>query len=102
MVELMIGIVGYGVYIPLYRIKIEDIAEVWGREANIIKNGSAINEKSVPFFDEDTVTMSVEASLNAIKRARINPEKIGAIYSGSETPAYAVKPNASIVGNAIG
>jgi len=98
----MAGIIGYGVYIPLYRIKTEDIANVWGRDVEVVKSGLLINEKSVPCIDEDTVTMGIEASLNAIKRADINPEEIGAIYSGSETPAYAVKPNISIISNAIG
>ncbi len=98
----MTGILGYGVYLPLYRIKTEEIASMWGRDVNSVKSGLLINEKSLPGPDEDTVTMSIEASLNAIKMAKINPREIGAIYSGSETPAYAVKPNISIVGNAIG
>ncbi len=98
----MAGIIGYGIYIPLYRIKTEEIANVWGRDVNMVKSGLLITEKSVPHYDEDTVTMSIEASLNAIKRANINPKDIGAIYSGSESPAYAVKPNITMVANAIG
>ena len=99
---MMAGIIGYGVYIPQNRIRTEDIANVWGRDSMSIKNGLLINEKSVPSIDEDTVTMGIEAANNAIKRARINPKEIGAIYAGSETPAYAVKPNISMIGNAIG
>ena len=98
----MVGIIGYGVYIPLYRIKTEEIANVWGRDVEVVKNGLLINEKSVPYIDEDTVTMSIESSINAINRAGIDPQEIGAIYSGSETPAYAVKPNISMISNAIG
>ena len=98
----MAGIIGYGVYIPLYRIKSEEIANTWGRDVNSVKNGLLINEKSLPHWDEDTVTISIEASLNAIKRAGINPKEIGAVYSGSECPAYAVKPNISMVSNAVG
>ena len=41
----MIGIVGYGAYIPLYRIKTEEIARVWGRDAENIKKGLLIEEK---------------------------------------------------------
>src|SRR3989338_4564716 len=98
----MVGIVGYGVYIPVYRIKTEMIANMWGRDINSVKSGLLIDEKSVPSADEDTVTMGVEASLNALRMAKINPEQIGAVYSGSESPAYAVKPNMGIISNAIG
>lgn len=52
--------------------------------------------------DEDTSTLSVEASRNAILRAGIDPSKIGAVYVGSESHPYAVKPTATIVAEAIG
>lgn len=98
----MIGIVGYGAYIPLYRIKTEEIARIWGRDPKNVISNLMIEEKSVHGMDEDTITMSVEASLNAIKRAKINPKHIGAIYCGSETPVYAVKPNITTIGETIG
>lgn len=98
----MIGIVGYGAYIPLYRIKTEEIARIWGRDVQSVKRGLIVEEKSVPGIDEDSLTMGVESALNALKRAKINPKEIGAIYSGSETPAYSVKPNMAAIGEAIG
>ena len=98
----MIGIVGYGGHIPRFRIKVEDIAAVWGADPNSIKNGLNIEEKSVPSIDEDTATISVEAALNALKMAGIDPQDIGAIYVGSESHPYAVKPTSTIVGEAIG
>jgi len=98
----MIGIVGYGAYIPWYRIKTEEIARVWGRNPQNVISSLMIEEKSVPAIDEDTITMGVEASLNAVKRANIGPKEIGAIYCGSETPVYAVKPNITTIGETIG
>jgi len=98
----MIGIVSYGSYIPRFRIKVEEIARVWGEDAKKIKDGLGVYEKSVPDVDEDTATIAVEAAREAVKRARINPEDIGAVFVGSESHPYAVKPTATIVGEAIG
>lgn len=97
----MSGIVGYGAYVPAYRIKVEEIAKVWGDDPKAISAGLVVNEKSVPGADEDTATISVEAARYALQRAQINPQKIGAVYVGSESHPYAVKPTATIVAEAI-
>ncbi len=98
----MVGIVAYGVYIPIYRIKVEEIAKVWGQDAEKIKSNLLISEKSVASYDEDAVTLAVEASRNCLKMAGINPKDIQAIYVGSESHPYAVKPSGTIVAEAIG
>ena len=97
-----VGIVGYGAYIPRCRIKVEEIARVWGADAPTYKKGLMLREKSVPRPDQDTITMSVEASRHAIRRAGIDPSRIGAIYIGSESHPYAVKPSGTVVAEAIG
>lgn len=98
----MVGIVGYGASVPSYRIKVEEIAKVWGDDAESLSRGLVVNEKSVPSADEDTVTISVTAARYALARAQIDPKKIGAVYVGSESHPYAVKPTATIVAEAIG
>jgi len=98
----MVGIVGYGAYVPKHRIKVEEIAKVWGTDAPSYKKGLMLEEKSVPTPDQDTITLSVEASRNALKRARIDPSRIGAVYIGSESHPYAVKPSGTVVAEAIG
>ena len=98
----MEGIVGYGAYIPRNRIKVEEIAKVWGADAPSYKKGLMLEEKSVPSPDQDTITMSVEASKNALKRAGINPIEIGAVYIGSESHPYAVKPSGTVLAEALG
>ncbi|MFP4006026.1 MAG: hydroxymethylglutaryl-CoA synthase [Candidatus Hadarchaeia archaeon] len=95
------AITGYGVYIPKYRLKVEEIANLWGDEPEKIKRGLMVEEKSVPSADEDTATIAVEAARNAMKRSQVDPEKIGAIYVGSESHPYAVKPTATMVAEAI-
>lgn len=98
----MVGIITYGVYIPRYRIKVEEIARVWGANATDISGGLGVFEKSVPDMDEDTATIAVEAARNALARRMVDPEDIGAVYVGSESHPYAVKPTACTVGEAIG
>ena len=98
----MIGIVSYGTYIPRYRIKAEEIARIWGEDGNVISRGLGIIQKSVPSLDEDTATIAVEAAREAAQRAKLNAKEIGAVYVGSESHPYVVKPTATIVGEALG
>jgi len=98
----MIGIVGYGSYVPSYRIKVEEIANQWGKNADLVRNGLLVQEKTVPAMDEDTITISVQAAKYALQRARINPEEIGAVYIGSESHPYAVKPSGTVLIDALG
>jgi hydroxymethylglutaryl-CoA synthase len=97
----MIGIVGYGSYVPRYRIKVEEIARVWDKDGKKISAGLGVNEKAVASFDEDACTMAVEAAREAVEVAKIDAQKIGALYVGSESHPYAVKPTSSIVADAI-
>jgi hydroxymethylglutaryl-CoA synthase len=93
-----VGIVGYGSYIPQYRLPAREVARVW-QEGH---GGLPITEKAVPGPDEDTMTISLEAARNALARAQIDPRQIGAVWVGSESHPYAVKPTSTIVAEAIG
>jgi hydroxymethylglutaryl-CoA synthase len=97
-----IGIISYGANIPRFRIKVEEIASVWGKDGKVISRGLGVQEKSVPGLDQDTATISVESARAALRRCNIDPQDIGAIYVGSESHPYAVKPTGTIVGEAIG
>jgi hydroxymethylglutaryl-CoA synthase len=90
-----VGIVGYGAYVPRYRLPGKAIAQVWA-------GGGPIKEKAVAGPDEDVVTMSIEAARNALARAQINPQEIRAVWVGSESHPYAVKPSSTLVAEAIG
>jgi hydroxymethylglutaryl-CoA synthase len=98
----MIGIVGYGGYLPRYRIRHEDIAAQWGRRAPGERKARGLMEKTVPAMDEDTITIAVEAARYAMARADIDPRRVGAVYVGSESHPYAVKPSGTVVVDALG
>ena len=94
-----VGIVGYGAYVPRYRLPAKEVARIWqgGQDSLPIK------EKAVPGLDEDVVTMSIEAARNALRRADgVDPKEIRAVWVGSESHPYAVKPTSTIVAEAIG
>lgn len=97
----MTGIVGYGIHIPIYRIKVEEIARMWNEDAESIKSNLNIKEKTVPGRNEDAATIAVEAARRAVRHAGISPKEIGAVYVGSESHPYAVKPTATVVMEAI-
>jgi hydroxymethylglutaryl-CoA synthase len=93
-----VGIIGYGAYVPRYRLPAKEVARIWTDGVG----GLPIKEKAVPGLDEDVVTMSIEAARNAILRAGVHPEDIRAVWVGSESHPYAVKPTSTIVAEAIG
>src|SRR5512139_3556579 len=93
-----VGIAGYGAYVPRYRLPAKEVARIWTDGAG----GLPIKEKAVPGLDEDAVTTSIEADRNALLRAGITPEDIRAVWVGSESHPYAVKPTSTIVAEAIG
>jgi hydroxymethylglutaryl-CoA synthase len=66
------------------------------------QGGLPIKEKAVPGLDEDVATMSIEAARNAMQRAGIAPTQIRAVWVGSESHPYAVKPTSTMVAEAIG
>ncbi len=93
-----VGIAGYGAYVPRYRLPASEVARVWTDG----QGGLPIQEKAVPGLDEDVATMSIEAARNAVKRAGVAPTRLRAVWVGSESHPYAVKPTSTIVAEAIG
>ncbi|MCS7145442.1 MAG: hydroxymethylglutaryl-CoA synthase [Nitrososphaerota archaeon] len=93
-----VSIHGYGAYIPIFRIKASEIARVWGLSDSELP----VLEKAVNSLDEDTVTIAAEAAGYALARAGIDPGRIGAVYVGSESHPYAVKPTGTIVADVLG
>lgn len=93
-----VGITGYGVYVPRYRIAAREIARMWTGG----NGGVPVDSKSVPGPDEDTITMSIEAARNALARADLPADQLSAVWIGSESHPYAVKPSGTVVAEALG
>lgn len=83
----MIGICSYGAYIPFSRLRRDDM----------IQPGSAFTgpgERSVANYDEDTLTMSVEALFNCLEG--FDHQSINALFFASTTAPFVEKQTASI------
>jgi hydroxymethylglutaryl-CoA synthase len=84
----MAGIIGFGSYIPRYRLPRELIAKEWGQP-------SMGGEKAVAGHDEDSLTLAVNAALHALPDDGV--AGIDAIYFASTTPPYREKQSAATV-----
>ena len=99
--EAKTGIHGWGAYIPRYRLPVSQIAEIWGWPEHTYK-GLNVRAKAVAGPDEDSTTMGYESARNALLRAGIDPSRIGAVFFGSESKVYAVKPSATLIAEMLG
>lgn len=87
----MAGIISYGAYIPIYRLKRDEMARAWSR-------GSSGGERAVANFDEDSATMAVEAISDCLRY--IDRQSVDALYFASTTPPYREKQTASLIAQA--
>ncbi|MEJ2282500.1 MAG: SDR family NAD(P)-dependent oxidoreductase [Desulfobacterales bacterium] len=94
----MIGITSYGAYIPRLRLDRMAIFQAMGWFAPAIMM-VAQGERSMCNWDEDAVTMAVEASRDCL-RGR-DKSKLDALYLASTTLPFADRQNAGIVSAAL-
>jgi len=89
----MVGITSYGAYIPLYRLDRAEIGRAWDIPA-------APGEKAVANYDEDSLTMAVEAARDCLKGA--NVDSIDGLFFASTTAPYRDKQSAATVAMVLG
>lgn len=90
----------FGRYLPRYRISAETIAKEWKRGPEQAK-ALGIIEKTVNAPDEDTFTMAFEAATQALNESGIEANEIEAMFVGSESHPYAVKPTSGMLVTAL-
>ncbi|RLG84857.1 MAG: hydroxymethylglutaryl-CoA synthase [Thermoprotei archaeon] len=89
-----VGIAGWGPYIPRYRVPLEEVGKVVGVES--------YGYKSVSGFDEDAITMALEAVENALLSAGINANEIKLFTIGTESSSITYKQVASHLASYLG
>jgi 3-hydroxy-3-methylglutaryl CoA synthase len=88
----MAGIVSYGAYIPIYRLSRDQVWLTWG--------GLPVGgERSVANFDEDSITMAVEAGNNCLQG--LDRDEVDGLFLASTTTPYKEKQCAGIVAEAL-
>jgi hydroxymethylglutaryl-CoA synthase len=83
----VIGLISAGGYVPRYRLSGKLLAQVWG--------GGGGGERAVANYDEDVLTMAVEASLNALGGRDVS--KVGACLLASTSAPYVEKSSATLL-----
>ncbi len=88
----MVGIMSYGAYLPIWRM---DRAEI----ANASGSRSMGGERTVAAWDEDSLTMGVEAGLDCLRG--FDPKSIDALYFSTMSSPFKEKEASSIIANAL-
>jgi len=87
-----VGISSVGIYVPIYRLSTEVLRQIWGQ-------GGASGERAVANFDEDSITLAVEAGIDCLEGTE--PDSIDALYFASTTAPYKEKQSSSIIAAAL-
>jgi 2-acetylphloroglucinol acetyltransferase len=98
-----LGIVSYGTYIPRFRMLVEEPLRIWDNTfLKVLKEQLLISERVVLSPDEDTVTMAVDATRQALERWGHGLQDVGGLYLGTCTNPYSSRPCSTIVAEALG
>src|SRR5262245_49199479 len=88
----MAGIVSYGTYIPNYRLPRDLIAKEWGTP-------SLGGERAIANFDEDSLTLAINASIDALGNR--DPQTLSGVFFASTTSPYREKQAAVTVATVL-
>jgi 3-hydroxy-3-methylglutaryl CoA synthase/uncharacterized OB-fold protein len=88
----MVGIKSCSVYIPFSRLNRSEITKSWGK--SLLKG-----EKAVANYDEDSITMAVNAGIYC--KIDMDDESIDGLYFASTTFPYREKQSAAIIAAAL-
>src|ERR1700761_8990205 len=93
----MIGITAYGAYIPRRRLQRKAVAEAnkWFAPGLM---GAAKGERAMANYDEDAVTLAVEAGRDCLPGERAG---VDAIYFASTSMPFSDRQNAGVVAAAL-
>jgi len=86
----MVGITSIAAYVPIYRLRRDEIAGIWGTR-------SLGGERTVAKHDEDGLTMAVAATLDCLK----DGQQADRLFFATTTSPYKEKQAATIIAAAV-
>lgn len=89
----MVGLLGYGAYVPYHRLRRAAIGDALG-------SAGGRGTRSVASYDEDSTSMGVEAARQAV-RALPDRTAVRSLHFATATPAYLDRTNATAVHAAL-
>ncbi len=96
------GIVSYGVSVPRCRLSVDEVLNVWRNTHKQILKRMGYDERGVLYPDQDTITLSVDAGVQALSRCQLQPQEIGALILGTGTNPYSTKASVTVIAEALG
>ena len=93
-----VGIVSFGCYVPLMRLQRKAIADAIGWAAPGVK-GLAKGQRAVANWDEDAITMAVEAARHCL--SGINRDDVSSLTLASTTLPFADRSNSGVAADAL-
>jgi len=89
----MVGITSYGAYIPLHRLSRAELHRAWGGIGML--GMSVPGEKAVAGYDEDSITMAVEAVFDCMRD--VDPKAVDGLFFASTTHPYNEKQSSAYI-----
>lgn len=91
----MAGIESYAIVLPTLRLPAAEYVAAWGA-----CGARGMKQKAVCAYDEDPVTLGIEAARQALSRAG-GLARVDALFFGCTTPPYDEKPSAATLPTAL-
>jgi 3-hydroxy-3-methylglutaryl CoA synthase len=88
----MAGIISYGLYIPYNRLPRSEIGAFWDA-------GAPRGEKAVVNYDEDAITLAVEAARNCLEN--FDKNKVDALFLATTTSPFREKQASSLIATVL-
>jgi 2-acetylphloroglucinol acetyltransferase len=101
MTATRVGIVSYGAAIPVCRLKVDDVINVWqNTDPRLVKEQMGVVERAVLQSDEDVITLGVLSAQRALQN--VPDLELEALYLGTCTNPYDSRSSAAIILEMLG